>query len=214
MKDKQETINAINSIKNTPIAPQKNDLLANAGLTDPKDSQALMAYNAMLDNITIGPHTNTTIDLAGYKWVFRLLTAEEYVNMRMEVEKECRKNEIFDDYFVAYATMTKTLSLAMSPSPFKTEGKDVFSEEDLRLVNFDLLETLYSQYVAFVQVATRKPTNMSDEEILALWSMYQKKPEALKGLEPWKLETMFHYVANCLLVLEKIQKSDTSSSSS
>lgn len=213
--DKKKIIEAINSYKNTPIAPQKSNVLENTSATHYKD---LMQYNAMLDNITIGPHTNITINHAGVDWTFRLLTAEEYVTIRMEVEKECKEKEFFSDYFIAFNHMRKFLARALTPSPFKREGefkgKPVFTEEDLRHVNFDILESLYIQYLDFVNMATKKPTELEDEEIQALWRIVVKKPEALRELERPKLHAIALYGINYSRLLEKTLESDTSNSSS
>lgn len=210
---KREIIETLNKVKNTPIAPLKNNVFENANANS-TDYKALQQYNAMLDNITIGAHTNKTIEYAGIEWRLRLLTANEYVEIRKEVERECKKEEIFSDYFIAYHTMKKILSKALTPSPFKTEGKGIFSEDDLSYVNYDVLEAIYIQYIDFVGVATQKPTEMTDEEIEAIYKVAEKKRIVLRELERPKLEAILNYAMNYSQVMEKIQKSATSNSSS
>jgi len=205
--NKADIIKAVNEFTNTPIAPLKKENLmevtGGAGTFD-----GLMQYEAMLDNITIGAHTNKVINYAGIDWTLRLLTAEEYVNIRIDVEKATIEAKIFSDYYIAFLTMKKVLARALTPNPFKIEGKGIFTEDDLRHVNFDVLEGLYIQYIEFVTMATRKPTEYSDEEIQAAFEICVKKPEASTGYERPRLQAILLYALNCYKLQAKMLKSD------
>lgn len=204
--DKKTIIDSLNAIKNVPIAPQKKDLVENSSGTS---HRALMQYNAILDNITIGAHTTTVISYAGIDFTFRLLTAEEYINIRIAINKECKTNELFDDFFISYHAMIKVLSKANTPSPFKTEGKAMFTEDDLKLFNFDVLEAIYIQYLDFVQLATQKPVDFTNEEVEAMVTIARKKSEALREFERPKLLTTALYLLNYSKHLETMLKTDT-----
>lgn len=201
--DKKKVIEEINAFKNKPIAPLKDDLLNN---TSDGQHKALMQYNAMLDNITIGAQTSKTITYAGINWTLRLLTAEEYVDIRLAADRLCKENDAFEDYYVAFCKMTKILSRALTPSQFKTSGEGLFSEDDLKQVNYDVLEVIYQEYCDFVRVATQKPTEFTDEEIEALWEIAKKKPEVLTELERWRLQAITHYAMNYCASLEKMRE--------
>ena len=204
--DKQKVIDAVNNICNVPIADLKKDLVENSSGTNFK---ALAQYNAMLDNITIGAQTTTTINYAGIDWTLRLLTAEEYVKIRIEMNNECKKHECFDDFFTHYNGMTKILAKALTPSPFKTEGKALFTEADLRLMNYDVLDALYIQYIEFTQLATQKPTEFTAEEVDAMVTIAKKKPELLREYARPKLLQTALWFLNSSLQLEKMLKLDT-----
>lgn len=205
--NKTEIVNKINNIKNKPIADLKNNLVENSSGTEFTN---LMQYNAMLDNILIGAHTTTTIEYAGVAWNLRLLTGEEFINVRLAVDKKCRDRETFAEYFQHYELVIGIMTKALSPNPFKTEGATLWKDEDLRQMNFDVLEELYMQYIEFVQLATKKPTEISPEEIEGLLKIFRKKPEALKELSLWKLRTISLYLLKCLEVLEQKENLDTS----
>lgn len=206
--EKSDIINSINKIKNNPIAEGKKEPVSNSSGTKHKD---LMRYNALLDNITIGAHTTCDINYAGVDWKFRLLTAEEYVNIRIDINKSCRDNELFDDFFVNYNAMIKILSKALTPSPFKTEGKAIFSEDDLKLINYDVLEELYIQYLDFSNMATRKPAEFTAEEVEAFVNIAKKKPEALREFDRRKLLVTTNWFINYSKNLEQMLKSDSTS---
>lgn len=207
MSKKKEVIDALNEIQNTPIADLKKDLVGNSSGTNHK---GLMQYNALLDNITIGAHTNKTINYAGLDFKLRLLTAEEYIGIRMEVDKLCKEKDMFVDYYIIYNLMIKILAKALTPSPFKTEGEAILSEEDLRQINYDVLEEIYAQYLDFVGMATRKPVDYSPEEVEALYEIVKKNIPLLRELERPKLLAVTAYSINYSAALEKIAKSDSS----
>lgn len=191
--NKQEIIDSINKITNEPISSLKKDVYNN---TNGDNFKSLLNYNAMLDNITIGAHTTTTIEFAGIEWKLRLLTAEEIINIKKEVLKLAKSEDWYDDVNIHYLTMIKVLSKALSPSPFKTEGKAIFSENDLKLINYDVLENIYRQYIHFNDMATRKPTNMSDEQIQDLLELVKKKHIPLMDLDRKQLLIIANYYMN------------------
>lgn len=200
-KSKTEIIKSINELNNSPLNQLKKDPVNNSSGTNHK---ALMQYNAMLDNITLGAHTNTTIEYAGIEWTLRLLTSAEYISIRKEVIEISKKDNLFDDFYITYLTILKFLSLALTPSPFKTEGKAIFSEEDLKLVNYDVLEELYKRYIDFVQMATKKAEEFTEEEIQALMEIVKKKPEVLNELGRAQLLIVSKYSLNYSQNLAKI----------
>lgn len=206
--DKQKIIDAANNIKNEPIADLKKNLVENSSGTNYK---GLMQYNAMLDNITIGAHTTTAIEFAGIEWRLRLLTADELVNIKKEVNKIAKDEDWWDEVNLHYNTMVKVLAKALSPSPFKTEGNAVLSEADLKLINYDVLENIYRQYIHFNDIATQKPTEMSPEEIEDTFEIVKKKPIQLKDLDWKRLLIMASYGMTCLRNQEKMRKDDSNS---
>jgi len=206
--NKDNVIKSINEFKNKPIAPQKSDPVKNSSGDSHKH---LMQYNAILDNITIGSHTTFTIKLAGIDWVCRLLTADEYINIRLEVSKLCKDNDVFEDYYIQYKTLVKILQKALSPSPYKLEGKEIFSEHDLSQITYSVLEELYLQYLHHVNIATQKPSEFTAEQIEAFIGIVKKKPEVLRELDRPTLLAITNYYINYSQHLEKMLKSDTSS---
>lgn len=191
--NKQDIIDSINKITNEPISSLKKDVYNN---TNGDNFKSLLNYNAMLDNITIGAHTTTTIEFAGIEWKLRLLTAEEIINIKKEVLKLAKSEDWYDDVNIHYLTMIKVLSKALSPSPFKIEGKAIFSENDLKLINYDVLENIYRQYIHFNDMATRKPTDMSDEQIQDLLELVKKKHIPLMDLDRKQLLIIANYYMN------------------
>ncbi len=202
-KTKDEIIKALNEIKNNPLNELKKDPVANSNGTNHK---ALMQYNAMLDNIAIGAHTNTTVHLYGRDWTLRLLNYDEYVTIRKEVIQEMKEDELFDDWYSRSLTLLKFLTRALTPSPFKLDGPDVLTENDLRQVNHGVLEEVYEEYFHFIHMATKKADQFTEEEIQALISIVKKKPEGLKALGRAQLLIVSEYFRNYSLNLETIVK--------
>jgi len=209
--NKEEIISTVNAIKNTPIAPQKDKLIENSSGTK---FNALAQYNAMLDNITIGAHTNITIKKYGIDWTMRLLTAEEEIHIKTFANKECKKHEIFDDFYHNFQIVVKTLAQVLTPSPFKTEGKAIFNEEDLKLIPYEILLDLYKEWCYFSDMATARPTDLTNEEMENIYNIAKKKPEVLKELERAKLLPTMSYILNYCNQLEKMLKSDLNNTNS
>lgn len=206
MKNKEEIIEQLKALKNIPLGEQKKNPFENA---DPDKHKMLMQYNIMLDNITIGFHTTTTIEYAGIEWTFRLLSAKEFTDIRLQIDKKCKDEDTFADYYILYHLMVKILAKAMTPSPLKTTGKTIFSEEDLSYLPYDILHSLYVQYLDFVNSATKKPTEFTDEEVEEMINIAKKKPELLREYERPKLLKTALWFMNYSKHLEKMLKSDT-----
>ena len=206
MSSKADIINTINEMHKIPLNDLKKDPVGNASGTNHK---ALMQYNAMLDNITIGAGTSTKIELAGYEWQLRLLTADEYVNMRLDTIQVAKEKECFDEWYLYYLEAIKTLAIALTPSPFKTEGKTIFTEEDLKMVNLDILLELYKRYIYFVQMATKTAEEFTEEEAQALIEIVKKKPEVLNELNRKQSLLLNRYLLNYSQNLEKMLKSES-----
>jgi hypothetical protein len=198
--DKQEIISAVNKIKKEPLAPLKKDVLENSSGTNHK---ALMQYNAMLDHITIGAGTSTIIEYAGIEFKLRLLTAEEFMDIYKSNIKKMEEEKLFDEIYREYLTVVKTLAVALTPSPFKTEGKAIFNEDDLKLMNYDVLYELGKKYQHFVDLATQKPDHMPNDEITALIELVKKKQTPLTVLNRKQLLTIANYYMNYSQHLEK-----------
>jgi hypothetical protein len=205
--NKQEVLDTIKNIKNVPIEPQKKDLHSNSSGTNHK---ALMRYNAMLDNITIGAHTQKMFTLNGIEWTFRLLTGHEQNSIRKEVMALAKKDECFEDFNLKYLEMIKIVTKALSPSPFKTDGKEIWSEEDVGMLPYAMLEEMFNEYIEFDLLAMTKPSDLPIDEVEALIEIIKKKPEALKEFERKKLLATSLYLLNYCNHLEKITKSVTS----
>ncbi len=202
-KSKSDVIKSLNEIKNAPIHKLKDDVVENSSGTN---YIALAQYNAILDNITIGAHTNTTIIFADIEWKLRLLTSHEYIEIKKDVINQAKKDDLFDDWYTYYLLFHKILAKALTPSPFKLEGKAIFSEEDLKLINYDILEEVYKKYLHFVSLTTKKVEEFTEEEIQALINVVKKNPEILMDLDRGRLLTMSKYFLNYSLNLEKIIK--------
>ncbi len=203
--DKNKLIESMNEFKNTPIAPLKSKLTDNS---DPDKFDALMTYNAMLDNITIGSHTRTTISYAGNDWDLRLLTSEEYINIRKDIVKQCKQEELFDEWYTNYLIIIKFLDKAQSSNPFKTDGK--FNESQLKLIHYDILEEVYHRYLHWQDMALSKPTEMPEAEIEGIINIAKKKPEVLKEYGRPQLWTTAIWFMNYSQRLEKMLEPDTS----
>lgn len=206
--NKQKIIDTINNIKNEPIAELKKNLVGNSSGTNFK---GLMEYNAMLDNITIGIHTTTTIEFAGHEWKFRLLSAKELMTIKKEVIDIAKKEDWFDDINIHYHEMIKILTKALSPSPFKTDGKSIWNETDLEFINYDVLENLFKQYIHFNDIATRKPTEMPEDEINSMLEIVKKKQIPLTALDRKQLLIVANYYMHLSQTQAKML-SDVSSS--
>ncbi len=203
--DKTKVIETLNEIKNTPIAPQKSKLTDNS---DNDKYHELMTYNAMLDNITIGAHTNTTINYQGIDWTLRILTFEESVNIRKEIYNECKNDQIWEKWYADSLEIRKVIALALTPSPFKIKDKAMFTEKDLLKIPYDVLEGLYTRYMHFVHMALQKPEDMTQEQIDACINIAKKKPEALREFDrPTLLRTAIWFL-NYSQQLEKMLNSD------
>lgn len=205
MTTKQEIID---KLKNNPLATQKKDPSANSsGIKH----RALMRYNVMLDNIAIGAHTQTTVNIAGIDWTLRLLTSGEQNEIRKEVLKQAKKDDCFEDFNILFWTYVKIITRSLSPSPFKTDGKEIWTEEDMTNLPDGLLETLYLTYIDFDALATQKPTDLPIEEVEAIIEVVKKKPEELNGLGRWRLLATAKFLQASCNRLESIVKSASSS---
>lgn len=209
--NKEEIIKTVNAIKNTPIAPQKEKLTENSS---GKKYKNLARYNAMLDNITFGMHTNTTIKLYGVEWKLRLLSYQEVIDIKISANQEAKLHEIFDDFFLNYHIMIKTVAKALTPSPFKTEGTAIFSEDDLRLINDNIILDIFKEYCHFADMATSRPTELTNEDVENIYNIVKKKPEILKELERSKLLAVTYYTLNYLSQTQKMLELGSNSSSS
>src|SRR6516225_10946846 len=110
--DKQAVVDKLKDIKKKPINPQKADLKENSNGTNYK---GLMRYNAILDNILIGAHTQKTVELNGVEWTIRILTAKEHNNIRKEIMRQAKADECFEDFNLSYLEMTKIIAACLSP---------------------------------------------------------------------------------------------------
>ncbi len=198
----------IEKLKNNSLASQKKDPVSNSSGTK---HRALMRYNAMLDNIAIGAHSQTTISIANIDWVFRLLTSSEQNEIRKDVLKQAKKDDCFEDFNIQYWTFVKIVTKSLSPSPFKTEGKEIWTEEDITNLPHGLLETLYISYIDFDALSTQKPTDLPIDEVEAIVEVVKKKPEELSGLGRWKLLATARFLLDSCNRLESIVKSATNS---
>lgn len=205
MDKKSDIINKINDIKNVKIADLKENVVGNS---NGNNYLALAKYNAMLDNITIGPHTVTNIEFVGIDWQLRLLGSDEFIKIQKEIINIAKEEDMIEDFYIHYLTVIKILSKALTPSPFKTEGVTVFSENDLKLVNYDVLEELYRRYIDFVDMATKKPQDFTDKEVQELIALVKKKPETLTGFDRSRLLIVSKYLLIYSQKLEKIIESE------
>jgi hypothetical protein len=202
-KSKSEVIEDLKQIKNVPIAPLKDKPLENSS---GDKYVALTQYNAMLDNITLGAHTTTTVEFAGIEWKMRLITSEEYADIRIASTALMKEKQLFDDWYSNYLLILKTLAKALSPTPFKTEGKAIFSEEDLKQIPFEVIEELYKRYMHFRELATKKVEDFTEEEIQLLIETVKKKPEALTEFGRSPLLIVSRYFLDYSARLEKMLK--------
>lgn len=205
---KEDIIKQVNEKYSEPIAPKKKDTFKNA---DAGKHKALMQYKAMLDHIALGAHTKITITKYGRDWNFRLITADEQDKLGMDVQKQAKLDECFEDVHLSYLLFRKTLALALSPTPFKTEGKDdngddILGEDDLKYLPMTALESLFKEYINFVDMALVEAENLSEEEAVSLIELIKKKPRVLKELNRTQLLTALHYYRNCLQILEETAK--------
>ena len=210
MSTKDEIIKQVTESYSDPIAPKKKDTFNNA---DAGKHKELMQYNAILDHIRIGAHTKTTISRYGRDWVFRLLSADEQDKMQMDVQKQAKFDECFEDVHLNYLLFRKTLALALSPSPFKTTGKDdkgdeILTEDDMKHLPMTVLESLFKEYMHFVHMALVEVENLTEEEAVTLIETIKKKPEVLKELNRLQSLTALHYYRNCVQLLEETKKSE------
>lgn len=210
MNNKQDIIDKVNNIVNAPIAElKKSNLMENA---DPTKFDALMQYNAMLDHITIGAHTSTTINYAGIDWKLRLLTSEEDIQIKLDIAKELESKKVFEDFYSNYLIVLKVIAKALTPSPFKSDGAGTvgLSEKDLAMVHWDVLEQVYIKYIDFVAMATKKVASFSPEEIELLINVVKKKPASLQDLDRMRLLAVAQYLRNYSEKLEAMLKIDSS----
>ncbi len=205
MTSKQEIIA---KLKNNSIAAGKKNPVANSSGLEHK---ALMRYNAMLDNIAIGAHTQVTNTIAGIDWTQRLLTGNEQRKIRMEVLEQAKEDDCFEDFNLNFLTMVKIVTKSLSPSPFKTEGKEIWSEEDIANLPDGLIETLYLTYIDFDALSTQRPTEIPMDEVEAIINIVKKKPGELSGLGRWKLLAISRSLLESCNRLESIVKSATNS---
>lgn len=210
MATREDIISSVSNRYSDAIAPKKKDTLKNA---DPGNHRDLMQYNAILDHIALGAHTKTTISRYGREWNFRLITADEQDKLQLEILKSAKIDDCFEDSHLNYLMWRKVIALALTPSPFKTTGKDekgddILTEQDLRHLPLTCLNTLYKEYMYFVDMALVEAEDMPESDAIALIDMVKKKPEVKTELNRQQLLTVLHYYQNCLQALEEIRKSE------
>jgi len=201
-----EIVKTLNEISTKPLAELKSASARNT--SNEKELDALLQYNAIMDNVTIGPGTTTDIEIAGLKLTYRLLTAKEFIDARVEAINACRDVEVFDDWHMSYQLMIKILAKALTPSPFKLGGRDVPKESDIELLTYDILQELYKRYMFFNDKATKQAEEFTEEEVQSLLSIVRKKPEVLADLDRVQLLIMSKYLLSYSQNLEKITKSE------
>lgn len=189
---------------NQKFADLKKDPLKNSS---GESFNALMTYNAMLDNIRLGAHTFTTFDYADIEWKLRLLTSQEYIDLRLDIMKTMEEKKCFEEWYSYFLLIVKTLSIALTPSPFKKEGSTIFSEKDLLDIPYDVLDEIYRKYIFFVEMSTRDVKTFTEEEVAGLLEVIRKKLVPLKDLERSKLLAVTNYLWNSYERLEKITSS-------
>lgn len=212
--DKNNAIKILNEIKSEPLSQLKSESTKNS---DGHNYEDLLKYNVMLDNIAFGCHTKHVIEYQGITWTFRPLTAEEFMSIKLDVYKIQKDNEMWDETYSLYLIILKTLSIALSPSPFKL-GKDdkgddlpnstVFTENDLKKIPFDILQELYRHYLHFVSQATKNPLEFTNEELEILLKTIKKNSIPLTDLERKQLLMIAIYGMSCSQQLDEMLKSD------
>lgn len=209
MDKRDELVKNLNQFVNKSFADLKNNPKENSTEDDLKSYNALKHYNIMLDHITIGAHTTMTVNYVGRDWTFRLLTAGENLQIHCDCIKRAEELKVFDDYVLAILSRVKIIQLALTPSPFKTSGVDILTEEHIMHLAECIVEPLYHEYTNFVGMATAKPQEMSNEDIEDIIAIVKKKQQPLTDLSYWKLWKVVLYQQKYSESLEKIVKSDT-----
>lgn len=207
--NKDEIIKKVNEIKNISIADQKKDVFNNAD-HDGKAHKALLQYNALLDNVTFGAHSNKTFHYLGVDWTIRLLTGEEQNDIKKDVIATAKKDDCFEDFNLNYLTVVKFVTRALSPSPFKTEeSKTIWSEADVKGICYGIAEEIYKEYIDFDLISTRKAEEFTQAEIEEMIEFIRKKPDLLRDLERPKYYAVIKYLMNYSKHLESLLKPDT-----
>ena len=182
----------------------------------------LTEYDAMLDNVTYGPHSKTTINYLGVDWSFRLLSTEEEIQIKYEVDAICGqdlKNGVSPNSFrYELEEATRTVHLALSPNPFHTEDNPgqtkVYSLSQIRKIHKDVLLNLLRQYQVFVAKATQNPEELNIEQIEGYIATAKKHPEALMEFDYFTSLAVKRYLIAYSLELEKKINSAINSSAS
>lgn len=211
--DKEEVIQSIlDAREKSKISNLKKDVIANA---DPDKIEALMLYNAMIDNINFGINTTTVINHEGVDWKLRLLGADELMEIRIEAAQQAEKRNFIENSYIELLLMKKILVKALSPSPFKTEpSKTVWSETDLGLIPHNILEGLFKKYIFFVDKSQTNPTELSEEEFQQILDLVKKNTDLSNGLDRPQLLAVTKYLLPYCASLEKMLSSATGNKSS
>jgi hypothetical protein len=214
---KSDLINVINEKTREPINELKKEIVGNS---DGHNYLELNAYNALLDNISFGCHTKHEVEYMGHVWKMRPLSAEELVKVELETQKLQKENDAWSDFYRSYLIFTKTLALALSPSPFKIgkdangqdlKDSDVLTENDLKKLPFELLSELYKQYLHFINTASNKDViDYTDEELHLLLDTVKKNSIPLTALERRNLLIIADYGMSCSRQLERMLTDDLS----
>lgn len=200
--NKQEFIENLKEtykFKNEKFADLRSDPLKNA--SQGRDD-ALIQYNPMIDNIRIGAFTSTTIESDGIDWKLRLLTAEEYKSLRLEILKAMTADNCFEEWEIDYLTTTKFLARALTPSPFKLDG-GVFNERELNQIPLEVLTKVYKEWLYFISMATKDSEGWTKEQTEALINLLKKKLVLLEELPRSSLLTAVKYYSTLCEHLEK-----------
>lgn len=202
MSEVQNTINNLKSVMNTENSITKAKENANKFVDTPEARRELLELSEELLNvIPNGFNTKGTIEYVNrsdenkrLSLKVRLLSAEEEMDIRNDVENAMRQKNITDIQYQMYLTFCKVLSRATQASSLCTDSDfKGISTQSFSQLPLSELEILYRSYMDWVEKATPSPYDIPQEQLNTMTDELKKKPQLCLELERRSLVPILIY---------------------
>lgn len=202
MSDTQNTINSLKSVIDNKDSISKVKERPNNYVDTPEArSELLELSEELLNVIPNGFNTKGKIEYVNrsdenkrLSLTVRLLSAEEEMDIRNDVENAMRQKNITDIQYQMFLTFCKVLSRATQASSLCTDGDfKGISTQSFSQLPLSELEFLYRAYMDWVEKATPSPYDMPQEQLNIMTDELKKKPQLCLELERRSLVPILIY---------------------
>lgn len=207
MSDTQNTINSLKSVIDNKDSISKVKERPNNYVDTPEArSELLELSEELLNVIPNGFNTKGKIEYVNrsdenkrLSLTVRLLSAEEEMDIRNDVENAMRQKNITDIQYQMYLTFCKVLSRATQASSLCTDGDfKGISTQSFSQLPLSELEFLYRSYMDWVEKATPSPYDIPQEQLNTMTDELKKKPQLCLELERrYLVPTQIYFITLC-----------------
>jgi hypothetical protein len=207
MSDTQNTINSLKSVMDNKDSINKAKEKPNKYVDTPEARSELLELSEELLNVipngfnTKGKieYVNRTDENKRLFLTVRLLSAEEEMDIRNDVENAVKQKNITDIQYQMYLTFCKVLSRATQASSLCTDGDfKGISIKSFKEIPLSELEILYRSYMDWVEKATPSPYDIPQEQLNTMTDELKKKPQLCLELERrYLVPILIYFITLC-----------------